>query len=46
MDRRRFLDAMVVGAVGLPLQRSAFALSVPQARNVVLVHGLFAGGST
>jgi pimeloyl-ACP methyl ester carboxylesterase len=45
MERRTFLTTMAAGAAGLFLQRSAFAQSVPQARNVVLVHGLFADGS-
>jgi hypothetical protein len=45
MERRTFLKTMAAGAAGLLLQRSAFAQSVPQARNVVLVHGLFADGS-
>ena len=45
MDRRSFVNTMVFGAVGLALQNSAFAQSPPKARNVVLVHGLFADGS-
>ena len=45
MDRRRFINTMVLGAAGLALQNSAFAQSPPKARNVVLVHGLFADGS-
>jgi pimeloyl-ACP methyl ester carboxylesterase len=45
MDRRNFINIMVVGAAGLFPQRTAFAQSVPQARNAVLVHGLFADGS-
>jgi hypothetical protein len=45
MDRRTFINTMVFGTAGLILQRSAFGQSVPQARNVVLVHGLFADGS-
>jgi pimeloyl-ACP methyl ester carboxylesterase len=46
MDRRSFLRTMAAGgAAELFLQRSALAQSVPQARNVVLVHGLFADGS-
>jgi pimeloyl-ACP methyl ester carboxylesterase len=45
MNRRDFLTTMAAGAAGLLLQRSAFAQVLPQARNVVLVHGLFADGS-
>jgi pimeloyl-ACP methyl ester carboxylesterase len=45
MDRRNFLGMMAAGAAGLFLPRSAFAQGLPQARNVVLVHGLFADGS-
>ena len=42
MDRRRFVRAMMVAAAGAVVQRAAFAHSLPQARNAVLVHGLFA----
>ena len=45
MDRRSFLRMMAAGAASPLLARAAFAQSVPQARNVVLVHGLFADGS-
>ena len=50
MDRRTFLgrtflSMVAVSAAGAVLQRSAFAQGVPKARNVVLVHGLFADGS-
>jgi pimeloyl-ACP methyl ester carboxylesterase len=45
MDRRTFLSTVAVGAAGAVLQRSAFAQALPKARNVVLVHGLFADGS-
>jgi pimeloyl-ACP methyl ester carboxylesterase len=46
MNRRNFLTMMTAGLVAGPLLlRTAFAQSVPQARNVVLVHGLFADGS-
>jgi pimeloyl-ACP methyl ester carboxylesterase len=44
MQRRTFLT-MAAGAAGLLLQRSAFAQGPARARNVVLVHGLFADGS-
>ncbi len=45
MDRRNFLGTMAIGVAGLALQGSAFAQGLPRARNVVLVHGLFADGS-
>jgi pimeloyl-ACP methyl ester carboxylesterase len=45
MDRRSFVTMMAAGAASPLLGRTAFAQSVPQARNVVLVHGLFADGS-
>ncbi len=45
MDRRSFVKMMAFGAASPLLPRAAFAQSVPQARNVVLVHGLFADGS-
>jgi pimeloyl-ACP methyl ester carboxylesterase len=45
MDRRTFVK-MAAAAVAAPLlQRAALAQSAPRARNVVLVHGLFADGS-
>src|SRR5947209_6933176 len=46
MDRRTFSAAVVVGAASLTSTRGLAANSAPQrARNVVLVHGLFADGS-
>ena len=45
MDRRSFMSIMLVGAASPFLQRAANAQPMPQARNVVLVHGLFADGS-
>jgi pimeloyl-ACP methyl ester carboxylesterase len=45
MERRTFLTTMAAGAASLIFQRATFAQSLPQARNVVLVHGLFADGS-
>ena len=45
MNRRTFLRIMAVGAAYPLLQHAAIAQAVPQARNVVLVHGLFADGS-
>src|ERR1700692_3547476 len=45
MDRRTFVSMVAAGVVSPLLQRSAFSQSAPVARNVVLVHGLFADGS-
>ena len=49
MDRRSFMKMMAAGAAAPLLQHAAFAqvpnAQLPQARNVVLVHGLFADGS-
>lgn len=45
MSRRRFTAALAVGAAGALMPRLARAESGRGARNVVLVHGLFADGS-
>jgi pimeloyl-ACP methyl ester carboxylesterase len=45
MDRRTFLSLLTAGAAGSVLAGHAAAQSTPKARNVVLVHGLFADGS-
>jgi pimeloyl-ACP methyl ester carboxylesterase len=45
MDRRTFVSMVAAGVVSPLLQRSAFAQAALVARNVVLVHGLFADGS-
>jgi pimeloyl-ACP methyl ester carboxylesterase len=46
MDRRNFLGMVAAaGAMGPALARAAVGQPVPRARNVVLVHGLFADGS-
>jgi pimeloyl-ACP methyl ester carboxylesterase len=46
MDRRTFMGGFAaVGAASAILPRGAAAQSAPKARNVVLVHGLFADGS-
>jgi pimeloyl-ACP methyl ester carboxylesterase len=45
MDRRTFVSMMAAGAASPLLQRTAAAAPVPKARNIVLVHGLFADGS-
>jgi pimeloyl-ACP methyl ester carboxylesterase len=46
MDRRAFLAILATASAASPLMASAQAAEpVPKARNVVLVHGLFADGS-
>jgi pimeloyl-ACP methyl ester carboxylesterase len=45
MDRRSFLSAAVTIAAGSLVIGSAQAQPAPKAKNVVLVHGLFADGS-
>jgi pimeloyl-ACP methyl ester carboxylesterase len=45
MDRRTFVSTAIAGAASPLLWRTADAEPVPAARNVVLVHGLFADGS-
>jgi pimeloyl-ACP methyl ester carboxylesterase len=45
MNRRAFSTALAAGAAVSLLPRRASAATVPVARNVVLVHGLFADGS-
>jgi pimeloyl-ACP methyl ester carboxylesterase len=45
LDRRAFASLIAAGVVSPLFQRVAAAQSVPKARNVVLVHGLFADGS-
>jgi pimeloyl-ACP methyl ester carboxylesterase len=46
MDRRTFVSATAAAAASSLLAPAAFAQPVPKARNVVLVHGLFADGSS
>ena len=46
MDRRAFVSATVATAAGSLLTLATFAQPAPKARNVVLVHGLFADGSS
>src|SRR5262249_43977335 len=46
MDRRRFAGFMAAMAATPLLSRTAFAQARPKAKNVVLVHGLFADGSS
>ncbi len=45
MDRRTLVSMMAAGVAGPLLQRAAAAQPAPKARNIVLVHGLFADGS-
>ncbi|HTV31191.1 MAG TPA: alpha/beta hydrolase [Xanthobacteraceae bacterium] len=45
MDRRTFVGLTVATAASSVLSHTAIAQTVPKARNVVLVHGLFADGS-
>jgi pimeloyl-ACP methyl ester carboxylesterase len=46
MDRRAFVGATVAAAASSLLAPAAVAQPAPKARNVVLVHGLFADGSS
>jgi pimeloyl-ACP methyl ester carboxylesterase len=46
MNRRTFVGMTIAGAASPLLQRAAFAQAMAKARNVVLVHGLFADGSS
>src|SRR6266404_2749287 len=47
MDRRTFVSMVAAGAASTLFQgNAAAAQSAPKARNVVLVHGLFADGSS
>jgi pimeloyl-ACP methyl ester carboxylesterase len=45
MDRRTLVSMMAAGVASPLLQHAAAAQRVPKARNIVLVHGLFADGS-
>jgi pimeloyl-ACP methyl ester carboxylesterase len=45
MDRRAFMSFAVAAAANSAITRAANAQPVPKAKNVVLVHGLFADGS-
>ncbi len=45
MDRRAFSSLLAAGAVASFMPQLAHAATVPLARNVVMVHGLFADGS-
>src|SRR5262245_53200446 len=46
MDRRTFVGLTAATAAASLLSRTAFAQTPPKAKNVVLVHGLFADGSS
>jgi pimeloyl-ACP methyl ester carboxylesterase len=46
MDRRSFVGLTAATAANSLLSRTAFAQTAPKAKNVVLVHGLFADGSS
>ena len=47
MDRRTFVSMVAAGAASSLFQGNAAAAQpAPEARNVVLVHGLFADGSS
>jgi len=45
MDRRTFVGLTAAMAASSHLSRTTFAQTAPKAKNVVLVHGLFAAGS-
>jgi alpha-beta hydrolase superfamily lysophospholipase len=45
MNRRIFMSMATAGAVGTLIRGAAAQQPAPAARNVVLVHGLFADGS-
>jgi pimeloyl-ACP methyl ester carboxylesterase len=46
MDRRTFVGLTAATAASSLLSRTAFAQTAPKAKNVVLLHGLFADGSS
>jgi pimeloyl-ACP methyl ester carboxylesterase len=46
MDRRTFVGLTTATAASSLLSRAAFAQTAPKTKNVVLVHGLFADGSS
>ena len=46
MDRRTFVGLTAATAASSLVSRTAFAQTTPKAKNVVLVHGLFADGSS
>jgi len=46
MDRRTFVGLSGAPVASSLLTRTAYAQSAPKAKNAVLVHGLFADGSS
>jgi pimeloyl-ACP methyl ester carboxylesterase len=46
VDRRTFATSLLMGAAAVVVAPGTLARSVPRANNVVLVHGLFADGSS
>ena len=46
MDRRTFVSTTVAAGVSTLVAPAAYAQPAPKARNIVLVHGLFADGSS
>jgi hypothetical protein len=46
MNRRTFVNMVAAGAASTLIQGTAVGQPAPNARNVVLVHGLFADGSS
>src|SRR5271166_4598289 len=46
ITRRTFASALAAGAMAALAPRLTHAANVPAARNIVLVHGLFADGSS
>src|SRR6202166_5410360 len=46
MDRRTFVSTTVAAGVSSLVAPAAYAQPAPKARNIVLVHGLFADGSS
>lgn len=45
LNRRMFASTLALGALAMATSRGARAADVPRARNIVMVHGLFADGS-
>jgi ferredoxin len=46
MDRRTLVGSTAADAMSSPLPRIAFSQTAPKAKNIVLVRGLFADGSS
>jgi alpha-beta hydrolase superfamily lysophospholipase len=46
MNRRTFVSTTIAAAASSLLVGAAYAQTAPKAKNVVLVHGLFADGSS